>query len=359
VRGRPTVLPRVGRPPALDELTLADVESVRLLLRGDSVIDWHRLAFDDHAAVDRFLRLNEFDPESDEEMGRLEELRLEAVEYLGRVYNLTLPDDVAEGVAARDLFLVASRQGPHQRAACVVLKVMHIIHHIAGRAALLSVSVSDDAIFQQIELKVMKVVEELRAGGAPISEFEWSRKPRDSQITKLLAKRSTLAASIYDKLRFRLIVPKPDDLVPTLSNLTRQLVPFNYIIPGESLNQLVDFQRVLDRSDHLRGLLASMQKDWKPPPHAGPYNEFSGPEYRIINFVADLPLRLERLLPASEIPPDGSHVIFVLTEFQIADKETSIQNESGASSHEAYKARQHEKVRLRLLRGEDDPLPPD
>jgi len=36
-----------------------------------------------------------------------------------------------------------------------------------------------------------------------------------------------------------------------------------------------------------------------------------------------------------------------------------MQNESGASSHEAYKARQHEKVRLRLLRGEAAPLPPD
>jgi uncharacterized protein (TIGR04552 family) len=52
-------------------------------------------------------------------------------------------------------------------------------------------------------------------------------------------------------------------------------------------------------------------------------------------------------------------VIFVLTEFQMADKHTAKENESGASSHEAYKARQHEKVKLRLLRGEDDPLPPD
>ena len=63
-----TVLPRVARPPAADELTLADADCVRLMLRGDSVIDWHRLSFPDHAEVDRFLRLNEFDPESDVEM---------------------------------------------------------------------------------------------------------------------------------------------------------------------------------------------------------------------------------------------------------------------------------------------------
>ena len=156
---------------------------------------------------------------------------------------MAIPDEVAEDVAARDLFLMASSTGPHQRWACVVLKVMHIIHHIDGRQALLKVSVSDEMIFREIELKVLQVVEELRAAGAPIAEFEWSRKPRDSQITKLLAKRSTLAANIYDKLRFRLIVPQHDDLVPMLATLTRQLIPFNYVVPGESVNQLVDLRR--------------------------------------------------------------------------------------------------------------------
>ena len=130
----------------------------------------------------------------------------------------------------------------------LVLKVMHIIHHINGRQALLKVSVSDEIIFREIELKVLQVVEQLRAAGAPLAEFEWSRKPRDSQITKLLAKRSTLAASIYDKLRFRLIVPQYADIVPMLATLTRQLIPFNYVVPGESVNQLVDLRDVA-RSD--------------------------------------------------------------------------------------------------------------
>src|SRR4029079_5632524 len=109
-----------------------------------------------------------------------------------------------------------------------------------GRQALLKVSVSDEVVFREIELKVLQVVEQLRAAGAPLTEFEWSRKPRDSQITKLLAKRSTLAASIYAKLRFRLIVPQYQDIVSMLATLTRQLIPFNYVVPGESVNQLID-----------------------------------------------------------------------------------------------------------------------
>jgi uncharacterized protein (TIGR04552 family) len=339
----------MARLTAMSELTLADVDAIRLLLRGDSVIDWHRLNYADHAEVDRFLRLNEFDPDNEEEMARLEETRGDAVEYLSRAFAMAIPDEVAGDLPARDLFLVASSHGPHQKWACVVLKVMHIIHHINGRAGLLKMSVSDEIIFREIELKVMQVVEQLRAAGAPLAEWEWSRKPRDSQITKLLAKRSTLAASIYDKLRFRLIVPTPEDLVPMLATLTRQLIPFNYVVPGETVNQLLDLQQI-----SLERLGAN-----GPVPSEIPYNEFSGPDYRIINFVADLPLRMERLLPPTEQPPDNAHVVFVLTEFQIADKATALRNESGLSSHEAYKARQHERVRMRLFREKDDPLSPD
>jgi uncharacterized protein (TIGR04552 family) len=338
----------VARIASNSELTLGDIDAVRLLLRGDSVIDWHRLNYADHAEVDRFLRLNEFDPDSDEEMARLEDVRSDAVEYLSRAFAMAIPDEVAADLPARDLFLVASSHGPHQKWACVVLKVMHIIHHINGRGALLTLSVSDEIIFREIELKVMQVVEQLRAAGAPLTEWEWSRKPKDSQITKLLAKRSTIAANIYDKLRFRLIVPTRDDIVPMIATLTRQLIPFNYVVPGESVNQLVDLQHALqDRLEVPQG------------PTENPYNEFSGPEYRIVNFVADLPLRVDRLLSRAEAPPDNTHVVFVLTEFQIADKATSLRNESGASSHEAYKARQNERVRMRLFREKDDPLPPD
>jgi len=343
-----TVLPRVARAPGAGELTLADTDSVRLMLRGDSVIDWHKLNFQDHGEVDRFLRLNEFDPESDIEMERFEDIRSDAVDYLARAFAMAIPDEVAGDLPARDLFLVASSHGPHQKWACVVLKVMHIIHHINGRQALLKVSVSDEIIFREIEMKVLQVVEQLRAAGAPLVEFEWSRKPRDSQITKLLAKKSTLAASIYDKLRFRLIVPHHTDIIPMLATLARQLIPFNYVVPGESVNQLIDLKEVLAADEVSDG-----------EPLEARFNEFSGPEYRIINFVADLPLRLERLVPKHEMSPELSHVVFVLTEFQVCDKATAQRNESGASSHDAYKQRQHERVRMRLFRDKDDPLPPD
>jgi len=350
---------KVSGAPLLtaEDLTLEDLESIRLLLRGGSVIDWQRLDFRDHADVDRFLRVNEFYPDNPHDMEQLEELRLDAVDYLNRNFDFPLPDDVAQGVPARDLFLIASRTGPAQVWACVVLKVMHIIHHLAGRSVATKLAISDDRIYRAVELKVMQVVEELRAAGHPVVEFEWSRKPKDSLVTKLLAKRSTLAANIYDKLRFRLIVRDRADLVPMLAALTRRLIPFNYIVPGESVNHLLSFREVIHSSNRLRQLETELQHDQSLERRqermaAAPINEFSGKEYKILNFVADLPIRVESFTDPGEISDDDGHVTFVLTEFQLADKETTIHNELGEANHEAYKARQYRSVRLRLMRGQ-------
>jgi uncharacterized protein (TIGR04552 family) len=157
-----------------------------------------------------------------------------------------------------------------------------------------------------------------------------------------------------------LIVPQASDLIPMIVTLTRQLIPFNYVVPGESVNQLIDLGGFLESNPRLLELSETLQRDAKGVRRPPASNEFSGPEYRIVNFVADIPLRLSRLgIPKTDIATDASHVIFVLTEFQLADKGTAVRNESGQSSHDAYKARQHEKVRARLLRGEDEPLLPD
>lgn len=342
---------------SLEELTLEDLEAVRLLLRGGSVIDWHRLDFRDHADVDRFLRVNEFSPDVPEDIERLEALRDEAIEYLAKNFDLPIGETLASELPARDLFLVASREGPQRSSACVILKVMHIIQHLAGRELLSHLPVSSDEVYRAVELKVMKVVEELRAAGYPIVEFEWSRKSRDSLITKLLVKRTTLAANIYDKLRFRMIVRNKHDVVPMLVALHRRLIPFNYVIPGQSVNHLVSFDRVVDASSSLQMLRANLQRDKRldrklEERSLKPLNEFSAPEYRIINFVADLPIRVDELFP--ELSTRDGRVVFVLTEFQLADKRTAAENETGPASHADYKRRQHDRVRTRLLRGRRD-----
>lgn len=347
--------------------SIGDLEAVRLLLRGGSVVDWHRLDLRDHDEVDRFLRVNEFDPTRERDVARLEHLRSEAVDYLTRNFGFRLPDDVAERVPARDLFLIASRRTKRQVYACVVLKVMHIIHHLAGRELLFRLPVSDDDLFRLVQAKVVRIVEEMRASGHPIIELEWSRKPRDSLVTKLLAKRSTLAASIYDKTRFRLVTRDREDLLPMLIELTHRLIPFNYVVPGESVNDIVPFRKSVEESATLSRLTSGLQQDIgieerEDGAKAIPMNEFSGPGYRIINFVTDLPVRVDEFLSRIADPGYTEHgpIVFVLTEFQVVDAKTAHDNDTGENSHERYKERQHARVKQRLLRGlVEKPVPPD
>jgi uncharacterized protein (TIGR04552 family) len=338
----------------LDAAGLADLEAMRLLLHGGSVIDWHRLAFTSYEEIDRFLRVNEFDADSDEDLNRLEVLREEAVEYLQKTFDYRVPAEVSEGIPVRELFLLASQRGKRHTYACVVLKVMHVIHHLAGRELAFKLPISNDEVFGFVERKVVRVVEEIRGAGYPIVEFAWSRKERDSLITKLLAKKDNLAANVYDKLRFRLITRHRDDLAPVLIELTHRLVPFNYVIPGESVNGILPFRRLVEERPPFRRFAGELQEELDAGEvEKDEKNEFSGSSYRVINFVADLPIRLDEHLVRIDGQADAAlgSVIFVLTEFQTMDAETARINESGENSHAAYKERQHVRVKARLTGG--------
>jgi uncharacterized protein (TIGR04552 family) len=324
------------------------------------------LYFTDREQVDRFLRVHELDPENRQDMARLEALREDAVEYLERHLGFHIPEEVAERIPARDLLLVASQKGKRRTHACVVLKVMHVLQHLAGRELLNQLAVSQDQVFQAVEDKVLQTVEEMKAAGCAIVEFEWSRKEPDSLVTKLLAKRDNIAAHVYDKLRFRMITHSEDEIVFVLRELVQRLVPFNYVIPGESVNDIVDLQGFIERDTGLRTHLpqlldlSAIAGDKRVPV----INEFSGPSYRVVNFVADLPVRMDRLLhrsPNEEQFAENGAVVFVLTEFQIVDARTAKANEIGENSHERYKERQITRVKARLAHGmadDDERTPP-
>jgi uncharacterized protein (TIGR04552 family) len=355
--GLGAAVPAGTAAPLADQgFSIGDVTAVRNLLRGGSVIDWHRLYFSDRGEVDRFLRVNEFDPDSEADLARLDDLRAEAVDYVERHLEVRLLEEIADGIPARDLFLVASQKGKRRTHACIVLKVMHVLNHLAGRELLTRLPVSADQIFHLVEEKVLRTVEEMKQAGVPVVEFEWSRKHADSLITKLLAKKENIAADVYDRLRFRMVTQEESELMLVLREVAGRLVPFNYVIPGQSQNGILNLRKVIEGSPHLSQYLGDLldlsqvAADKGP----GPQNEFSGPSYRVINFVADLPVRIDRYLgrPADDpLFAETGAVVFVLTEFQVIDSRTAADNEAGENSHARYKERQLNRVRARLVHG--------
>jgi uncharacterized protein (TIGR04552 family) len=156
-----------------------------------------------------------------------------------------------------------------------------------------------------------------------------------------------------------MITNSEEQLVFVLRELVSRLVPFNYVIPGQSVNDIIKIRETLARSPALQRFLpeitdlAAVAADKKPTTQ----NEFSGPGYRVINFVADLPVRIDKYLcrtPDDPLFAENGTVVFVLTEFQIIDARTAESNERDENSHERYKERQFARVKARLMHGMKD-----
>jgi uncharacterized protein (TIGR04552 family) len=346
----------VGRLKRLEEFTLADLEPIRLILRGDSIIDWRRLDFAREDDAREFLVSQELRLDDPADRVRMEYVKSEAIAFLRRQFDYPIPRPV-EHASLTELLMMAAGAGHRAMCACTILKCMHIIHHLDGRELLFVLPMSDQDVFHIVEEKVYRVIGGMLAGGFPITEFVGGRKNKDSLITKLLSKQETLAAQIYDKLRFRIVTRTRDDIFPMLRYLTKKLFPFNYVVPGQSINSIFGFKSYVETTP-LQPLLAQMQVHGGVDDDLTPSdNQFSAHSYRIIHFVVDMPVRLPKRI-LDRAPPGAAplgSVIFVICEFQIVDRETEMQNEIGDASHAKYKERQKKAVIRRLQLGGGDP----
>lgn len=339
------------------EMGLRELERIRLILRGGSVIDWRRMHFQSREEVDRFLRLCHIDTSHPHDEAWARTVLADAVEYLRRTFSYRVADIVANPEDIHDIFLFASgvKGLPrHRRIACIVLKLMHVIQHIEGRDLLHRLAVSEADLAELATAKVMGVAQVLRDKGLPIVEFAHSIKTRESLITKLLAKRETVAAQIYDRTRFRIITKTRADILPVLYFLTQHLFPFNFVVPGQTENTLVSFKSVLEENPHLQQYIHQLHLDLDYEDREDrTRNAFSGNTYQALNFVVDVPLRMDAYLP----PPEQdsrerkNRTVFTLVEFQIMDEQTARRNEEGENAHTLYKRRQKRRVLRRLSRG--------
>jgi len=332
-------------------IDLQDAESVRLLLTGESVIDWQRLALHDLDAVDRFLSCHGLHVDEPEDRERLRYVFNEAVSYLEEHLHLRFPQELRDPDDVRRVFLWASQFGGFRRTqilSCVILKLMHVIHHMEAADLKFKTAISEEQLLELAQRSLLQTANEMQESGLNVLAFYGNRKSRSAVITKLLAKRESVAATIFDKLRFRIVVETEDDLLPALAWLTRHAFPFNYIIPDQSHNNLLplaDIERRLRAQD--RPAYQTIDHDDEDE---GPRNEFSGATYRTINWIIDYPVRIPASTPGV-FSFELGRVVFVMVEFQLIDEATARRNEEGENAHALYKARQHRVVASRLKRG--------
>jgi uncharacterized protein (TIGR04552 family) len=231
---------------------------------------------------------------------------------------------------------------------------MHIIHHLEARELLFLLQIADEEVFHLVEQKVYRAMAAALANDFPILEFIGGRKNRDALYTKLLSKPDVSAAQIYDKVRFRIVTRTARDIFPVLNYVQRSIVPFNFVIPGQSTNTMLRFHDYCRSEPGLAKLIPRLQLPLDLEDGLSTIdNRFTAPSYRVVHFVADVPVRVPAQVLA-EAPPATAglgHVIFVQSEFQVLDRATDESNESGDASHKAYKERQKLAVMHRLKVG--------
>lgn len=338
----------------LSDMRLSDLEAIRLVLNGDSVIDWFRLDFHTPDQVQLFLQVNGYDLTNVQDRKRIEKIHREAVEYLDSKYPHRIPKEIRpESATIEQLLYLASqsaRKNKHQFYACMVLKIMHTINHLDARELFHRCQMRASDLYFAVERKVEHAVTTMKNNEFHIVDFYGSHKDKMSMVTKLMAKKENHAAAIYDRIRFRIITQTLEDILPVLYFLGRTICPFNYVIPGSSHNNLIAFAELVEMFPNLRSYAKFLRrKDTHgfDPDEVSKENKFSSTSYRSINIVMDIPIRVDDFLYTPDFSEFG-RIIFVPVEIQIMDQMTYQNNEIGEGSHSKYKQRQMDAVNQRL-----------
>jgi uncharacterized protein (TIGR04552 family) len=340
-----TFQPGTKSEAELSAHALADLMGIQTILRGTSIVDQSRVWFEKRKDVVPVLSLC-----GSLDLQRIQEIYHEAIDYLLEVHGYDLPAVISDSTDIHDVFLLASdTTQPLQISACMVLKVMHVLHLLNGRELLFNIKISEAELLDRLSVKVFRVIDRMRASGIQVREFSSGKKTRVSILTKLLARKLTQTTEIFDKRRFRLILENRNDLVNAVRYLSRELFPYNCIVPGQSENGILaanDLAQAfhVDESVILRHWRDDGSKDNDVLcPNPSHYNEFSGSTYSCVSLVAEIPLRIDDLSP-EQVPA----IVFAETEIQLIDAATDLVNSTGENAHTRYKSRQRSRARERL-----------
>ena len=338
---------------ALDKFQLFDLDIVRLSLTHENILEWNRLNLSDDDA-EKLCRNHCIDLNNPSDIALIERIRDESIAYLQEEFAFPMPGPIRKA-SLLELFHIASnaRIRHRQFCACTLLKAMHIINHFDANEARQALKVTDQQLFQKAEARIYQTISHMMADQLPVVEFMGGRKQRASMVTKLLSKSDPLAAQLFDKIRFRVVTATKEDVLPAINFLSRNLFPFNYILPGESKNTLFSFSEYAKRHPRLRELSSRSNGAARPDDthRTRAENVHSSPQYQVVHWVADMPVRIydyKNAYVTDGVNPVPRPIIYIRTEIQILDRQTHRMNEGGEAAHIRYKERQKSSVLEKL-----------
>jgi uncharacterized protein (TIGR04552 family) len=346
------------------------------IANGVSAIDLGTLALRNLHDAREFVREYGFDLDQPAAPALIRRAHREAVEFIACSFLAAgeaaalIPPEVTEPDDPLNLLVYASLRGQHvdtrRMWSCAVLKVMHGIFYIDNNLKLRH--------FHAIRSQVFGTLDEvIRHDGArhyltdgevclPIVHYDRKdNKGRNSILLKLLQKAAYLAADIFDHLGVRLVFATRFECLLALNTLQHtHLLSVTNIDAGRTRNTLLDLEAAkqifckyraqLEHSDEypaelLRVMDAELAAQSQPQTRCD--NPHSGAGFSSIQVTVRKMIHVQQLDASPEQDYDVG--FFFEYEIQLMDQASYELSLTGPASHEAYKRRQVDTARTRVL----------
>jgi len=378
---------------------------LRVVMEGLSILDVPRLQVKSMEEATHFIQAFGFDPIDPQDIELIWSFFEESVAFIDRILAdpeyPRVPEHLRTRAAVNDirrlLLLSSESGGVDQLWACALLRVMHVLIHLAHDPRLryfdqvqkqvlsrldnyLYVDPSDGATY----LGTRKEPERIKL----LFFKKKDRKDRDRETIKLLHKAANLVEEIYDRIGFRLVTETKFDAIRAIRLLLeKNIVSLPNIRPGRTRNQLVDLARFREETDRIRKLAKKMgnvnssvyEKMSKRLERRigirllgrSLLNPHSSEFYHAIQFTCRELVKVRNpmyhvystLKSQVDSLPEGSHIlaevfprpvkpsdyVFFPFEIQIMDVKSYADSIFGKSNHEEYRRKQLEAARTRVF----------
>jgi len=343
---------------------------------GVSAIDLGELALRNEHDARQFVREYGFDIDNPHAREVIARAHREAVDFITETFlqagqEMLIPEAVRAPEDPLMLLVYASLRGQQcdvrRMWSCAVLKVMHGIFYIDNNLKLRYFNTIREQVFASLD----EVIHEedghhfLTDGEVclPLLHFDRkNNKGRNSILLKLLQKAEYLAADIFDHLGVRLVFNTRFECLLALRTLQRaHIISVTNVHAQRTRNTLLDLEAakeifskyrcMLESSpDYPQELLQQMDEELLEiaHPQTRSDNPHSGAGFSSIQVTVRKMIHVPPDDPATA-GPDYDVGFFFEYEIQLMDKASHGRSLSGPASHDAYKRRQVETARLRVL----------
>lgn len=334
-------------------MSLFPFSTLRTIIGGTSAIDLDGLQLEDRAEAERFLESYGFDWSRRSERAEGERIRRRAVAFIEECLlepGEAMDPGVRDVLEVPDLLVLVSGEGrTHQKLwACALLRVMHTVAHAASDMSSRFGDEIRDQVLERFRAHVRERDGAVHLGDVPIVRYEERpQKSESSLVMKLLQKPRNVAHDVFDRIGIRFVAHDRLGALLVIRYLRiNHLINFANVKPSRSHNTLVDLdrlERALTVEDVTIDELAQRIESWPYPDetHANPH---SHDDYRAIHFTGRNRVRIGD-------GAGGELRFFFPFEVQVLDQASYQASRAGWASHEAYKARQRQASRGRVLRG--------